>query len=173
MFLWNRSNSGFVKILSKLRDLFFNKVEKEKFRISIPFQPGNLIARRKLCHFSWENLFSIDLNNEWWIQEMFCNWNNSMFLSLSIVVFLIPLSVYSWYLNIQKATNQLIQKIKCQKRNLLGEKRHDFLLEAYRKDFEFAESIKLPTAKFSYNHPLGLFASNRGSQSLKSAIWSL
>ena len=34
---------------------------------------------------------------------------------------------------------------------------NDFLFEAYRKDFEYAGSIKLPSAEFSY----GLFASKR------------
>ena len=61
------------------------------------------------------------------------------------------------YSNFQKNTNPLIQKIKRQRAALISEKRNDFLFEAYRKDFEYAESIKLPSAEFSY----GLFASKR------------
>ena len=126
---------------------------RTSYRETRPVSKSQVFGRISPCEDCWSPItFSIFLKIIESPLVYLIPWSYRCIIYVLIIIFL--------YSNIQKTANQLIQKIKYQKRNLLGEKRHDFLLEAYRKDFEFAESIKLPTARFSYNHPLDFLPPN-------------
>ena len=73
--IWKFRNCCSMKIF---RDLFVNQVEKEKFRISIPFQPGNLTARRRAggqMVISQTVISSGDSKIRWWFKKITWWWN--------------------------------------------------------------------------------------------------
>ena len=76
--------------------------------------------------------------------------------------------------NIQKTLEELLKKIKFQKKNLQCEKRHQFLAQTYKKDFEYAESIELPAGEFSNLSSLcssDSQAKNLSSASVAASSW--